>query len=135
MAYQLDEYDECLTDDPANVIQIAADLWSRGHVVTTWADGDGSKFDLLWSFDATRIGRSSMIDAGPGKLFVGVVGNGCFGFNVSSGFLAPTYIREKLNVGAGVTSERLATLIMAVRTQLCHWVAKHETEARFLQPG
>lgn len=118
MTYILDSYGECITTDIRNAEQIVDDLIERGHVITTWTDEDGSKFDLLWSWDATRIGRSSMVDAGPGKLFVGVVKLGCFGFNIGRGWLAPDYVREKLGVSGELTTARLAALIMAVRTGL-----------------
>jgi hypothetical protein len=118
MSYTYDNSRECVLTTAPTIAQVVADLFNRGHVVTTWTDGDGSKFDLLWSWDATRIGRSSMVDSGPGKLFVAVVGKGCFGFGIGSGTLAPSYVREKLGCGDGITGVRLAEFIGGVRVGL-----------------
>jgi hypothetical protein len=123
MGYTMDKYDECVTNSTDTAEQVAMDLYTRAHVVTTWTDGAGSKHDIVWSFDATRIGRSSMVDAGPGKLFVGVVGTGCYGFSVGGGFLAPDYIREKLKV-SGETASQLAALITDVRGQLASLITE-----------
>lgn len=131
MTYSFDKWGECILGTDGDAAQIASDCFTRGHVVTTWTDGDGSKYDLLWSFDATRIGHSSMVDSGPGKLFVGVVGLGCFGFAcVEAGYLAPDYVGSKLKVSGTETQRRLATLIDGVRGDL--WAMVVRTNADWL---
>lgn len=124
MSYKYDAYGECVVNDPLTYSAIVSDLYERGHVITTWADGDGSKFDLVWSWDATRIGRSSMVDQGPGKLHVGIVGVGCFAFTTGYGYLSPNYVAEKLKCGHGPTAERLASIISAVRGGLADELAR-----------
>lgn len=133
MTYTFDKYRECVIGDDVTAAQIAADLIDRAHVITTWTDEDGSKYDLLWSYDATRVGRSSMVDLGPGKLFVGVVGLGCFGFSTGYGYLAPDYVGSKLGVTGTETCQKLASLISAVRGGIADAVSHvHDPESCLL---
>lgn len=133
MVYTLDKSGECITTTPENAEQIAMDLCERGHVVTTWADEGGSKFDLVWSYAPTRIGRSSMISEGPAVVWVGVVGKGCFGFGLAGAWLAPSYVGEKLKVSGVEELRRLAILIDGVRAQIR--LAEGLAIARSTQPS
>lgn len=96
------------------------DLMERGPVVLNWTDCEGSVMNLLLDFDPTRVGHEGgPVDAGPGKLWVGVAGYGCYAFGIGRvGPLVADYISEKLGVRSRLTSQILGDLITDIRNAL-----------------
>lgn len=96
----------------------ALDLNSRNHVVLNWTDTEGTVLNILLSYAPTRIGLTAgLVDGGPHKLWVGVAGHGCWGFEVQPGYLHGSYIEEKLKV-RGTTAFILAVLLDNIRREL-----------------
>ena len=96
------------------------DLMERGPVVLNWTDMEGTILNVLLDFDPTRVGHpGGPVDGGPGKLWVGVAGYGCYAFGVGRvGPLVGPYISEKLGIRSQLTSHILGDLITDIRTQL-----------------
>lgn len=112
----MNEWNEVVSSDET-VQAIVHDMLLRDRVIIGWNDGNGSLMDVLFTYDPTRVGSSSKLDPGPGKLFVSVMGYGAFGFG-PGGYLAPGYFAEKMGVEPNVTWEELAKLVTDVRTAL-----------------
>jgi len=98
----------------------ARDLLDRGPIVLNWTDCEGTVLNILLDFDPTRVGHhGGPVDGGPGKLWVGVAGYGCYAFSVGRvGPLVSDYISEKLGIRSQLTSQILGDLITVIRTQL-----------------
>lgn len=117
MIYTKDEYGQ-IVNGPSTFEQAALDAVERGSVVLNWTDEQGSLLNILLAFDPTRVGApGGLVDPGPGKLWVGIAGHGCFGFSTSAGYVSPDYATEKLGV-RGATAEAVAQLVTEVRTQI-----------------
>lgn len=96
----------------------ALDLQSRSHVAINWTDRYGTVLNILLSYAPTRVGKSAgRLDSGSNKLWVGIVGQGCWAFEVRNGYLHPDYIAEKLGV-KGTTAFAVASLIDNIRLEL-----------------
>lgn len=112
--YNTDQYGQ-VYNGPDTYRCAALDVINRNHVVLNWTDRFGSLLNILLSYAPTRIGATGgPVDGGPGKLWVGVAGHGCFAFAIGRGTLHPDYVAEKLGV-RGTTASALASLISAVR--------------------
>lgn len=113
-----DDY-RSLVANGADTFRCAAlDLIGRGHVVLNWTDKEGTVLNILMCFAPTTVGDAAgVIDAGPSKLWVAVAGRGAWAFAVNDGYVAPSYVTEKLGV-KGSTAAHLGHLISAVRTEI-----------------
>lgn len=115
--YDFDEYHEVISG-VGTINTAVADLMFRQHVVLHWADQRGTLLSVLLSFDPTRVGvPGGGVDGGPGKLWVGVAGHGCYAFGVGRGVLVADYVTEKLGV-RGSTVVALAALLTDIRQEL-----------------
>lgn len=101
--------------------QAACDMTERGRVVLNWTDRLGTLLNILLTYDPTRVGApGGIVDSGPGKLWVGVAGHGCFGFGAGTGYVTSEYLAEKLGFrsSADPTVRALADLVTGVREQI-----------------
>ena len=96
----------------------AADLCRRHAISLNWTDDEGTLYNVLLAADVRRYGTiGGMVDNSPGKLWVGVVGKGCFGFSSAGSYLSADYVAEKLNLPTA-TAVKMAELLTGVRAHL-----------------
>lgn len=113
--YDMDDYG-CIINGPGTYATAARDLW-RHPVVLNWTNDRSTLYNILLALNPVRFGQpGGLIDASPEKLWVGIAGRGCFGFN-PSGYCAPPYAAEKLGIPL-VDAEGVAELITGIRGKL-----------------
>jgi hypothetical protein len=118
MTYDTNSYGE-IVNGQGTYDATAADLAERGQVVLNWADGEGTKFNVLFAFDPQQVGSpGGIIDDGPDKIWVAIAGRGSFAFSASGGTVTTAYAAEKLfpkGYSAGITVRIVADLVTGVR--------------------
>lgn len=112
---ECDSYREVI-NSPITYTAIATELASRHRAIVGWTDGQGSHFDLLLALGPTPFGENRRGLRGYSDLFVGVLGCGCFGFDVTRSREPRhvTYIAEKLCLREDSTSAALTELINGI---------------------
>ncbi len=89
---------------------IVENLINYRSVIIGWTDEKYTHLDLLFNYIPYKKG---MLQRGlrGNELYVSIIGNGAFGFNVNNSDKAGGYIAEKLNINGNPTVTKLAELI------------------------
>lgn len=114
-----DEYGEVYNSD-LTYKGIAHILDKHGSTVIGWTDEEGGHFDIWMTVQAIQAGHLQGGLHARTDLFVAVMRHGAFGFEISKDRpeLYPDYVAEKLNMGGGVTTDKLTELISGVLKEL-----------------
>ncbi len=100
---------------------IALALSGGRSVIIGWTDEQMSHFDILFHYKWMRHPENNQIQGGidaRNDLFVSIMRKGAFGFDVNETNTHSSYYGEKLNMGNGITVEKLAELINGVKKAL-----------------
>lgn len=116
--YDVDSYGEVL-NGPGTYAEIVEDVGYGASALVGWTDGLGTHFDILFT-RRPACPNPANIQGGvrAGDLFVSIMRVGAFGFEINGLVKHHGYVAEKLHLGDGPTSERVADLINGVIAQL-----------------
>jgi hypothetical protein len=116
--FDMDEYDDVVNGDNTYSSIVKA-LNERVSVVIGWTDQEGSHLDILFSLFPFQQGLLQRGLRGRTDIFVSVMGLGAHGFEAGPSDTDAGYYSEKLHLGGrNATSEKLAELVNAIRSQL-----------------
>lgn len=117
---KLDSYNEVI-NHADTYSEIAGMLIEGRSVLIGWTDEQGSHFDILFNvrphadlYNARTIQRGIRVS----DLIVSIMSRGAFGFEINSADIAAGYYGEKLNLGGGITTDKLAELLNGVKKEI-----------------
>lgn len=90
--------------------RITENLINFRSVIIGWTDEKYTHLDLLFNYIPYKKG---MLQRGlrGNELYVSIIGNGAFGFDIGDSDKAGGYIAEKLNIGGEPTVTKLVELV------------------------